>query len=182
MQHDFADPSGSLYVSGGERITAPIAALIGRAQHQGAAVVYTQDWHPEHTPHFAVDGGIWPVHCVMGTPGADLVPELPVVGPVVRKGSGSEDGYSGFSVLDLATGRTRGTELSTILDDDGITRIVVVGLAGDWCVKATAIDGVRLGYAVTVPLALTRFVELHPGDTGRAIADMGAAGVSVLDA
>jgi nicotinamidase/pyrazinamidase len=181
MQHDFADPSGSLYVSGGEQIVAPMVELIDQARQRGAAVVYTQDWHPEHTPHFAIDGGIWPVHCVIGTPGADLVPGLPVVGPVVRKGSGPEDGYSGFSVLDLATGKTRGTELSTILDDDGITRIVVVGLAGDWCVKATAIDGVRLGYAVTVPLALTRFVELHPGDAERAIADMAAAGVTVLD-
>lgn len=181
MQHDFADPSGSLYVSGGERIVTPIAELVRDAQRAGASVVYTQDWHPEHTPHFAVDGGIWPVHCVMGTPGAELVPDLPVLGPVVRKGSGPEDGYSGFSVLDLDTGKTRGTELSTILDDDGITRIVVVGLAGDWCVKATAIDGVRLGYTVTVPLALTRFVELNPGDTQRAVEAMRDAGVAVLD-
>ena len=179
MQHDFADPEGSLYVSGGETIVAPIAELIHNAQDAGATVVYTQDWHPEHTPHFAVDGGIWPVHCVMGTPGADLVPDLPVVGPVVRKGSGPEDGYSGFSVLDLTTGKTRGTELSTILDDEGITEIVVVGLAGDWCVKATAIDGVRLGYRVTVPRGLTRFVELQLGDTDRAVHDMRAAGVLI---
>jgi nicotinamidase/pyrazinamidase len=127
-----------------------------------------------------MDGGIWPVHCVMGTEGAELVPALPIVGPVVRKGSGPEDGYSGFSVLDLTTGKTKGTELSTILDDDGITEITVVGLAGDWCVKATAIDGVRLGYAVTVPLDLTRFVELNPGDTERAVAEMRTAGVTVL--
>lgn len=180
MQHDFADPSGSLYVSGGEAIVEPIAALVRDAQQAGASVVYTQDWHPEHTPHFAIDGGIWPVHCVIGTPGAEFVPDLPVVGPVVRKGSGPEDGYSGFSVLDLATGKTKGTELSTILDDEGITGIVVVGLAGDWCVKATAVDGVRLGYAVTVPLALTRFVELNPGDTERAIEEMRAAGVTVV--
>jgi nicotinamidase/pyrazinamidase len=58
--------------------------------------------------------------------------------------------------------------------------VTVVGLAGDWCVKATAIDGVRLGYTVTVPLALTRFVELEPGDTERAVADMRAAGVIVV--
>ena len=181
MQHDFSDPSGSLYVSGGETIVAPITDLIRDAQRAGATIVYTQDWHPEHTPHFAMDGGIWPVHCVMGTEGAELVPALPIVGPVVRKGSGPEDGYSGFSVLDLTTGKTKGTELSTILDDDGITEITVVGLAGDWCVKATATDGVRLGYAVTVPLDLTRFVELNPGDTERAVAEMRAAGVTVLE-
>ncbi len=181
MQHDFADPSGSLYVSGGEDTVAPIAAEIAAAVAAGATVVHTQDWHPEHTPHFARDGGIWPVHCVVDTPGAALVPELPVAGPVVRKGSGPEDGYSGFSVLDLTTGTTRGTELSVILDENGIMDVVVVGLAGDWCVKATAIDGVRLGYGVTVPLSLTRFVELHDGDGERAVAEMRDAGVTVVD-
>ena len=147
----------------------------------GGLVAYTQDWHPEHTPHFAADGGIWPVHCVIGSPGADFVPGLPLDGPVVRKGSGPEDGYSGFSVINLDTGVTKGTELSTILDENGIMAITVVGLAGDWCVKATAIDGVALGYRTTVPLSLTRFVELNPGDTDAAIAAMKSAGVSVID-
>jgi nicotinamidase/pyrazinamidase len=121
------------------------------------------------------------VHCVMDTPGAEFVPGLPVSGPVVRKGSGPEDGYSGFSVVNLDTGATTGTELSAILDENGIMAIEVVGLAGDWCVKSTAIDGVGLGYRTTVPLGLTRFVELHPGDTERAVHDMKAAGVAVLD-
>jgi len=162
-------------------VVGPIGAEIAAAEAAGATVVYTQDWHPEHTPHFEQDGGIWPVHCVIGTPGADLVPDLPVVGPVVRKGSGPEDGYSGFSVLDLTTGNTKGTELSVILDENGIMDAVVVGLAGDWCVKATAIDGVRLGYGVTVPLHLTRFVELNQGDSDRAVEEMRAAGVAVTD-
>jgi nicotinamidase/pyrazinamidase len=180
MQHDFADPAGSLYVRGGEDIVPAIAAEIDAAQRAGATVAYTQDWHPPHTPHFAQDGGIWPVHCVIDSPGAEFVPGLPVVGPVVRKGSGPEDGYSGFSVLDLTTGATRGTELSTILDEAGVMSVTVVGLAGDWCVKATAIDGVRLGYTVTVPLALTRFVELNPGDGAAAVEAMREAGVTVL--
>lgn len=180
MQHDFADPAGSLYVRGGEAIVGPIAAEIDEAHGAGATVVYTQDWHPAHTPHFAADGGIWPVHCVAGTNGAALVPELPVVGPLLRKGTGTEDGYSGFSEVDLATGATKGTDLSTILDDAGVMDVTVVGLAGDWCVKATALDGVKLGYAVTVPLALTRFVELDVGDTDRAIEAMREAGVTVV--
>lgn len=181
VQHDFADPSGSLYVKGGEQTLPGIVERIRGTVAAGGLVVYTQDWHPEHTPHFAVDGGLWPVHCVMDTPGAALMPGLPVEGPVVRKGSGPEDGYSGFSVLDLETGRTSGTELSTILDENGIMAITVVGLAGDWCVKATAIDGVALGYRTTVPLSLTKFVELQPGDTIAAIAAMEAAGVTVSD-
>jgi nicotinamidase/pyrazinamidase len=181
MQHDFADPAGSLYVRGGEDLVAPIAAEVAAAQGAGATVVYTQDWHPEHTPHFEADGGLWPVHCVADSAGAALVPGLPVVGPLLRKGTGTEDGYSGFSEVDLATGVTQGTDLSTILDEAGVMDVVVVGLAGDWCVKATAIDGMALGYTVTVPLPLTRFVELEPGDTDRAVADMRAAGVTVTD-
>jgi nicotinamidase/pyrazinamidase len=180
MQHDFADPAGSLYVRGGEDLVDPIAAEIAAAGEAGATVVYTQDWHPAHTPHFQQDGGLWPVHCVAESEGAALVPGLPVAGPLLRKGTGTEDGYSGFSEVDLATGATKGTDLSTILDEAGVMDVTVVGLAGDWCVKATAIDGVRLGYTVTVPLALTRFVELEPGDTERAVTDMRAAGVTVV--
>jgi nicotinamidase/pyrazinamidase len=181
MQHDFFHPTGSLYVQGGEDLITPITEAITETQAAGGLVVYTQDWHPDQTPHFADFGGLWPAHCVIDSHGATLHPDLPIVGPVVRKGSGPEDGYSGFSVLHLPTGQNRETELSGILDENGIMAITVVGLAGDWCVKSTAIDGVRLGYRVTVPLSLTRFVELNPGDADAAIAALRDAGVTVLD-
>ena len=181
MQHDFGDPSGSLYVKGAEDIIAPIAQAIADTRSAGGYVIYTQDWHPELTPHFADFGGLWPVHCVIESAGADLLPGIPVDGPVVRKGSGPEDGYSGFSVLHLPTGQNRETELSALLDENGIMAVTIVGLAGDWCVKSTAIDGIRLGYRVTVPLALTRFVELNPGDTDQAITQMRDAGVTLID-
>ncbi len=181
MQHDFGDPSGSLYVKGAEDIVAPIAQAIADTRSAGGYVIYTQDWHPEQTPHFADFGGLWPVHCVIESAGADLLPGIPVDGPVVRKGSGPEDGYSGFSVLHLPTGQNRETELSALLDENGIMAVTIVGLAGDWCVKSTAIDGIRLGYRVTVPLALTRFVELNPGDTEQAITQMRDAGVTLID-
>ena len=180
VQNDFALPAGSLYVRGGEEIVDPIDDEVAAAEEAGATVVYTQDWHPESTPHFAKDGGLWPVHCVMDTHGAEFVEGLKVVGPVVQKGSGPEDGYSGFSVLHLHTNAVRETELASILDENGVMDIVVVGLAGDWCVRTTAVDGIRLGYRVTVPLALTRFVELNPGDTERAIDEMRAAGVNLV--
>ena len=182
MQHDFGDPGGSLYVRGAENIVEPIVAAIHATKAAGGLVVYTQDWHPERTPHFAEDGGRWPAHCVIDSPGATLLPGVPVHGPIVRKGSGPEDGYSGFSVLHLPTGENRETELSAILDENGVTAVTIVGLAGDWCVKSTAIDGVRLGYRVTVPLALTRFVELHRGDAAAAIDEMRAAGVTLVEA
>ena len=182
MQHDFGHPDGSLYVRGAEDIVEPIIAAIEATKAAGGLVVYTQDWHPEQTPHFAEHGGLWPAHCVIDSHGAEMLPGVQVHGPVVRKGSGPEDGYSGFSVLHLPTGENRETELSAILDENGIMSITVVGLAGDWCVKSTAIDGVRLGYRVTVPLALTRFVELEPGHTEAAISEMRAAGVTLLEA
>jgi nicotinamidase/pyrazinamidase len=178
VQNDFADPGGGLYVAGGEEIVPSLSQLVGAAQNVGSAVVYTQDWHPASTPHFEKDGGIWPVHCVGGTWGAELHPQLLVRGPVVRKGTSGEDGYSGFSVRDPTTGTAAATQLQSLLDP-AIRRLVVVGLAGDYCVKETALDGVRLGYSVEVPLALTRFVELAPGDTERSVEEMRAAGVTV---
>jgi len=180
LQHDFADPCGSLYVRGAEEIVAPIVQAIADTRAAGGYVVYTQDWHPRETPHFAEFGGLWPVHCVIGSPGAQMLPGVPVDGPVVRKGSGPEDGYSGFSVRHLPTGQHRETGLSQILDENGIMAITIVGLAGDCCVQETAVDGIRLGYRVTVPLAMTRFVGLRPGDEAAAIARMREAGVTLV--
>lgn len=178
VQNDFADESGGLYVRGGEQVVPLINELVVQAQNSGASVVYTQDWHPESTPHFVKDGGVWPVHCVHDTWGAELHPTLLVKGPVVRKGTGGEDGYSGFSVRHPVSGESGPTELQSLLDPS-VQRLVIAGLAGDYCVKETALDGVRLGYAVEVPLALTRFVELAEGDATRSVDDMRAAGVTV---
>ena len=178
VQNDFADPAGGLYVRGGEQVVPLVGIEVGAAQNAGATVVYTQDWHPRDTPHFEKDGGVWPVHCVGDTWGAELHPDLLVHGPVVRKGTSGEDGYSGFSVRDPLSGAPVATQLQSLLDPD-IRRLVVVGLAGDYCVKETALDGVRLGYSVEVPLALTRFVELEPGDRDRSVQEMRDAGVTV---
>lgn len=181
MQVDFGSPDGSLYVRGGEETLPVVDSELAAAEAAGAPVFYTQDWHPPSTPHFAKDGGIWPVHCVQDTPGAQLLPGLRVVGPVVRKGSDGADGYSGFSVRDPVSGETTETRLGALLDEAGVRRLVVVGLAGDYCVKETALDGRRLGYQVSVPLAATRFVNLQPGDDDRAVEELRSAGVDVSD-
>jgi nicotinamidase/pyrazinamidase len=178
VQNDFADPGGGLYVRDGESVVTLVNEQVTAAQNAGAAVVYTQDWHPASTPHFEKDGGIWPVHCVADTWGAELHPHLLVHGPVVRKGTSGEDGYSGFSVRDPVTGAAAPTQLQSLLDPS-VQRLVVVGLAGDYCVKETALDGIRLDYVVEVPLATTRFVELDDGDADRAVAEMRSAGVTV---
>ena len=172
VQNDFADPRGSLYVKGGETVVAPINEHVRRALRSGAKVFYTQDWHPEVTPHFAKDGGVWPVHCVMGTWGAELHADLDVAGEVVRKGSGGEDGYSGFSVRDPRSGRREATHLGSLLESAGIQRVVIAGLATDYCVKETALDALNMGYGSTVLSEAVRPVDLQPGDGERALAEI----------
>ena len=147
-----------------------------------ALVVYTQDWHPAETPHFAKDGGTWPVHCVGGTWGAELHPRLEVGAGSerVRKGTAGEDGYSGFTVADPVTGDTHPTGLDALLRQRAIERVVVLGLATDYCVKATALDAAVLGYSTSMVTDGARPVELEPGDGERAIVEMAAAGVTLL--
>lgn len=179
VQNDFADPTGSLYVKGGEDVVPLVNDLIEAARGAGALVVYTADWHPATTPHFQKDGGTWPVHCVRDTWGAELHPRLVLAGAVVRKGTGGEDGYSGFTMRDPERGVTRSTELELLLRQAGIERVVVVGLATDWCVKETALDARKLGFATTVIEAATRAVNLDPNDGARAVETLCSAGVEI---
>ena len=182
VQNDFAHPDGSLYVDGGDRVIGTVNANVADARAAGALVVYTQDWHPPHTPHFDTDGGVWPVHCVKETWGADFHPSLEVLGdaPVVRKGTGGEDGYSAFAVRDPESGEVAPTDLDATLHQHGVTRVVVCGLAQDVCVQATALDAVDKGYETVVLADGTRPVDLEPGDGDRAIESMQRAGVRVV--
>ena len=175
VQNDFAHPNGSLHVSRGQTTIEFINDEIAAAEDAGALIVYTQDWHPPSTPHFEKDGGIWPVHCVAGTWGADFHTSLDVVGPYVRKGTGGEDGYSGFTMLDTTTGEERPTGLERLLREQEVRRIVVVGLATDYCVRATVVDACN----ATVLADGIRPVNLEPGDGARAVAAMVEAGATV---
>ena len=179
VQNDFADPAGSLSVRGGEDIIPIVNREAARARAGGALVAFSQDWHPEHTPHFAPDGGVWPVHCVRDTWGAALHPSLDVPdgAPVIRKGSNGEDGYSAFTMRDPETGGTVSTDLETLLRDSGVHDVVVAGLATDYCVQATAADAVRLGFATTVLTDAVAAVDLQPGDGERALGELREAGV-----
>ncbi len=179
LQNDFADPRGSLSVPGGMEVVAVANDHLRRARSSGALVVYTEDWHPPHTPHFAPDGGPWPVHCVAGTWGAEFVPDLIVEGPVIHTGTGGEDGYSGFFVRDDRMGRVTPTELNGLLSASAVQSVVICGLALDYCVKETALDARRLGYEVTVIKAGVRAVDVRPGDGDRALEDLQAAGVEL---
>jgi nicotinamidase/pyrazinamidase len=181
VQNDFADPDGSLSVAGGADIVPTIDREVEMAVSAGATVVATQDWHPESTPHFAKDGGIWPVHCVADTWGAALHPDLalPDDAPRVRKGANGEDGYSGFTMRDPVSGDTIPTELESILRAADVERVVVVGLATDYCVKATALDAIRLGFETAVLTDAVAAVDLAPGDGDRSLDEMRTAGVTL---
>ena len=182
VQNDFADPGGSLYVPGGEEVIERINAEVEQATDAGSVVVYTQDWHPPSTPHFEKDGGIWPVHCVAGTWGAELHPRLRVVGgaPIVHKGTGGEDGYSGFTVRDPTSGEEHGTVLEELLRESGVRRTTVVGLATDYCVKETALDALVKGFETTVLTDAVRAVERREGDGSRALEELREAGAAVV--
>ena len=176
VQNDFADEGGSLYVRGGEQVVPFLNEQIASARSAGAPVFFTQDWHPASTPHFEKDGGIWPVHCVQDTWGAQLHERLTVDGPVVRKGRNGEDGYSGFTMRDPVSGETIATELADLLAQASVTQLVVGGLATDYCVKSTVLDARDRGFPVTVLQNGIRAVDLQEGDGDRAIEKMFAAG------
>jgi nicotinamidase/pyrazinamidase len=168
VQNDFC-PGGALAVEGGDEIVP----VINEMAREAPFVVATRDWHPAAHSSFAERGGQWPVHCVQGTEGAELHPELDerAIDLVVDKGQEvDEPGYSGFE----------GTSLEQALSDQGISRVDIVGLALDYCVKATALDARKAGLDVTVHRAATRAVNVEPGDDERAVAELRDAGVTVV--
>lgn len=180
VQNDFADPAGSLAVPGGVEVVSAVNRLVETAIEAKALVFYTQDWHPTQTPHFVSGGGPWPPHCVRKTWGAELHPELLVRGEVVRKGVDGEDGYSGFSMRNSQTGEQTATPLAELLCAADVEHVVVVGLATDYCVRATALDARELGWPVTLVRQAVAAVDLAEGDGERALGAMVDAGVLVL--
>ena len=182
VQNDLADLRGSLYVKGGEEIVPIVNREIERALFETALVVYTQEWHPAVTPHFRKGGGTWPVHCVKETWGASFHEGLIVrQGQIVRKGSDGGHAYSGFSIRDPVTEGVSSTTLAPILRRYAVERLVMVGLATDHCVVETALDGMRLGFEVTVLTEAIRAVNRRYGDGIRAIARMREAGARIVE-
>ncbi len=169
VQRDFC-PGGALPVSRGDEVVPVINRILGLG---GWLTVATRDWHPPDHCSFTPQGGIWPVHCVAGTPGAAFHPDLDAarIRHVVSKATTREaEAYSGF----------QGPELQAHLARRGIRRIFVCGLATDYCVKATALDGRKAGLEVVVVEDACRGVEVKPGDCAAAMAHMRAAGVKVV--
>ena len=180
MQQDFVAPHGALPVRGATELIPQISTEIETSRRNGDLVVWTQDWHPERTPHFAPFGGTWPTHCVAGTSGAEVVPELAALQRsddlLIRKGVAGEDGYSAFSVRGPLLGEDLPTELHDRLKEQAIQQVRICGVATDWCVKSTAIGALRLGYTVEVIRAGIAAVALSPGDEDAALREITEAG------
>jgi nicotinamidase/pyrazinamidase len=190
LQNDFL-PGGALPVPEGNLVIPVVNCL----QPQFDLVVATQDWHPPDHGSFAANHPgrrpgeiielaglsqiLWPVHCVQGTPGAELAPGLEIanIARVFQKGiDPSIDSYSGF----YDNGRRRSTGLGEWLKAQGVQEIYVAGLATDYCVRFTALDARRLGFATFLIEDACRGVELKPGDVAQAIDEMRQAGVMTI--
>lgn len=168
VQRDFVD-GGALAVPDGAAVAAPLTRLASLFAARGLPVFATRDWHPPDHCSFRPQGGPWPPHCVAGTPGADWAQGLvlPPGAQIVSKGcDAASEAYSGF----------QGTGLHERLEAAGCRRLVIGGLATDYCVKATVLDALRLGWPVVVIDDAVRAVEVEAGDGRRALEAMTAAG------
>ena len=172
VQNDFC-PGGSLAVTEGDEVVAPLNKLMREFLERGEPVYKTRDWHPEKTKHFATCGGTWPIHCVQNTEGAEFHPDLlddPRI-TVISKGIDERsDGYSGFD----------GTQLAQLLRDEGVNELWVGGLATDYCVKQTVIDGVHNGFKVRALADAMRAVNVNPDDGKKALEEMKTAGAKIV--
>jgi nicotinamidase/pyrazinamidase len=174
VQNDFCE-GGSLPVTGGAAVAAEVSRHIADGSYDH--VVATRDYHIDPGAHFSADPDFvatWPVHCVAGTPGASFHPELDVVPvqAVFSKGAHAA-AYSGFEGIG-----PQGKSLADWLRDNGVERVDVVGIATDHCVRATALDASKAGFATTVLLDLTAGVAAETTD--RALAELRSAGVTLV--
>jgi nicotinamidase/pyrazinamidase len=173
-QNDFC-PGGSLPVADGDQVMPVLNAWAAAAAQAGLPIFVSRDWHPPQTTHFQASGGVWPPHCVQGTTGAEFHPglRLPPSARVVSKGMGStEDAYSAFQARDEAA---RG--LTELLAAEQVRHLYVMGLATDYCVKASALAAREAGFEVTLVGAGVRAVNLQPTDGDAALSEMAKAGV-----
>jgi nicotinamidase/pyrazinamidase len=173
IENDFC-PGGALAVAEGDQIVEPVNRLMPHFP----LVISTQDWHPANHVSFKAQGGPWPPHCVQGTRGAELHPalETQTIAHYLRKASSPDkDDYSEFEGKD-----EQGRSLDQVLKGHNVKRIFAVGLATDYCVLATVLDGLKLGYDVVAITDSMRAVNVEPEDGAKALRQMSEAGASLM--
>jgi nicotinamidase/pyrazinamidase len=172
VQRDFCE-GGALAAAGTASLLTPLKKCIHAARQAGAVIVYTRDWHPANHSSFKPNGGPWPVHCVADTEGAELMPPLRARANdlMIHKGVGAHGaGYSGFE----------GTGLHEQLKNLGVSRIAVSGIATEYCVRATALDGLKAGFETFLLTDMIRAVEADA--TPGVLAELGRAGARGISA
>jgi nicotinamidase/pyrazinamidase len=175
VQNDFC-PGGSLAVPDGDKVVPVLNRYIERFGAFKGPIFASRDWHPPVTRHFKAYGGVWPPHCVQGTRGAEFHAglRLPTDVVIVSKGMEPEgDAYSCFQARDQG-----GTPFAAALGDRGVKRLLVGGLATDYCVKATVLDALKEGFKVVVLEDAVRAVDVNLGDGAKALDEMKAAGAT----
>ncbi|MFN3813037.1 MAG: nicotinamidase [Aquificaceae bacterium] len=169
MQNDFM-PWGALPVPDGDKIVPTLNGYIETFSSRGLPVYLTRDWHPKEHISFEGHGGVWPPHCIQDTEGAKFHRELLIPKDnkfIISKGTSRDfDAYSGF----------QGTFLDELLKERGVRRVFVGGVATDYCVKNTVLGALNLGYYSFVLLDGIKGVDVHPGDSDRAIGEMMSMG------
>lgn len=172
VQNDFL-PGGSLAVPDGAAVVPVLNRYIDAFVAAGLPVYATRDWHPPRHCSFREQGGPWPVHCVVDTPGAAFAPGLvlPPGAPIISKATeAGREAYSSFE----------GTPLDSRLRRAGIRRLFIGGLATDYCILNSVRDALRLGYEVFVLTDAVRAVNVDPGDGERALAEMTRLGAQCI--
>ena len=171
VQVDFC-PGGALAVKDGDEVVSGLNRVIKEFERRSLPIFFTRDWHPVDHISFKSRGGIWPSHCVQGTPGAKFHPGLriPAAAVIISKGTSRDaEAYSGF----------QGTGLEERLKSLGINEIFLGGLTTDYCVRETTLDAHKAGFVVTVMDDCIRAVDARPGDGARALADMRRVGAKL---
>jgi nicotinamidase/pyrazinamidase len=169
VQNDFC-PGGALAVTDGDKVIPVLNKYIERFRKARAPIIFTRDWHPADHSSFKEQGGPWPPHCVQNSKGAKFHSDLnvPPEGEIISKGDQKDEAYSGF----------QGTDLARKLHQRGIKRVLVGGLATDYCVKETVLDGVKYGFEMFHLDDASRGVNVNPGDSERALQEMVAKGAT----
>jgi len=177
VQNDFC-PGGALEVYNADEIILVINRYMELFRGKGLPIIASRDWHPRETKHFEKYGGIWPEHCVQRSFGAMFRAGLllPPDTLVFSKGMDPErDDYSA-----LQARNDTGTSMTDVLKKVGIRELYICGLATDYCVRQTALEGLHLGFSITVLVDAVRGVELNPGDSKRALDELEAAGAVLM--
>lgn len=181
MQNDFC-PGGALGVPGGDKIIPALNKYIAYFSKNKLPVFASRDWHPKKTVHFKKFGGVWPVHCVQNTKGAQFHPKLklPREAVILSKGmSSQEDCYSAFQAKD-----ENGMEFLNLLKYLGIEELYIGGLATDYCVKYSAMDALKNGFKTKILMDGIKGVNLKPDDSEQAIKEivkLGARKITLSD-